>query len=150
MYLQKRAKFSPMTTAIYSHPDCKLHESPARLLAIEDQLIASQIAPWLDYREAPAATEQQLARAHSADAIYRIRENCPAANAERPYFPLDADTSLNPFSLRAALRAAGAAVAATDAVIVRPVITPRTKKRWASAYLIMSRWQLNMPWKCVD
>jgi acetoin utilization deacetylase AcuC-like enzyme len=124
MYLQKRAKFSPMTTAIYSHPDCKLHEmrewhpeSPARLLAIEDQLIASQIAPWLDYREAPAATEQQLARAHSADAIYRIRENCPAANAERPYFPLDADTSLNPFSLRAALRAAGAAVAATDAVI---------------------------------
>jgi hypothetical protein len=39
-----------MTTAIFSHPDCQLHEMgswhpecPARLQAIEDQLISSRI-----------------------------------------------------------------------------------------------------------
>ncbi len=51
-----------MTTAYFSHPDCLLHEmgewhpeSPARLTAIHDQLIASGLAPLLEHREAPVA-----------------------------------------------------------------------------------------------
>ena len=51
-----------MTTGFYSHPDCKRHEMgqwhpecPARLQAIEDQIIASRINDCLDYREAPEA-----------------------------------------------------------------------------------------------
>ncbi len=113
-----------MTTAFYTHADCARHEmgswhpeSPTRLQAIEDQLIASRISNLLDHREAPVAQESDLARVHSLDAIARIRENCPRVDAEDNYFPLDADTTLNPYTWRAALHAAGAAIAATDAVI---------------------------------
>jgi acetoin utilization deacetylase AcuC-like enzyme len=63
---------------------------------------------------------QDIARVHTAAAIARVRDNCPplpAPGTEPAYFPLDGDTSLNPYSWRAALRAAGAAVAATDAVL---------------------------------
>lgn len=113
-----------MTTAYYTHADCKRHEmgawhpeSPERLQAIEDQLIASRISTLLDHRDAPLAQEMDLARVHSADAIYRIRENCPTERSEYQHFPLDADTSLNAHTWQASLRAAGAAIAATDAVI---------------------------------
>jgi acetoin utilization deacetylase AcuC-like enzyme len=113
-----------MTTAFYTHADCARHEmgswhpeSPARLQAIEDQLIASRISNLLEHREAPVARENALNLVHSLDAIARIRENCPSLNADDSYFPLDADTTLNPYTWRAALRAAGAAIAATDAVI---------------------------------
>ncbi|MBC3869707.1 histone deacetylase family protein [Undibacterium oligocarboniphilum] len=113
-----------MTTAYYTHADCKRHEmgawhpeSPERLQAIEDQLIASRISTLLDHRDAPLAQETDLARVHSADAIYRIRENCPTERSEYQHFPLDADTSLNAHTWQASLRAAGAAIAATDAVI---------------------------------
>jgi acetoin utilization deacetylase AcuC-like enzyme len=114
-----------MTTAIYTHADCHRHEMgewhpecPARLQAIEDQLIASRIDTWLDHRDAPAVDVAEIARVHTPEAIARIRDNVPAkVEGEHTYFPLDGDTSLNPYSWQAALRAAGAAVAATDAVI---------------------------------
>lgn len=126
-----------MTTGFYTHLDCKRHEmgswhpeSPARLQAIEDQLIASRIDNCLDHREAPAADLACIARVHTADAIALVRDNAPyseAATAQdniatghsdcRDYYPIDGDTALNSYSWRAALRAAGAAVAATDAVI---------------------------------
>ena len=113
-----------MTTAYYTHDDCKRHEMgswhpecPQRLQAIEDQLIASRIKDLLDCRDAPLASEASLARVHSADAIYRIRENCPSERSEYDHFPLDADTALNAYSWKASLRAAGAAIAATDAVL---------------------------------
>lgn len=113
-----------MTTAFYTHVDCARHEmgswhpeSPARLQAIEDQLIASRISNLLDHREAPVAKETDLARIHSLDSIARIRDNCPDLDAADRYFPLDADTTLNAHTWRAALRASGAAIAATDAVI---------------------------------
>ena len=114
-----------MTTAFYTHPDCKRHEmgawhpeSPARLQAIEDQLIASRIDSLLEYREAPAADITQIARVHSERAIALVRDHVPPVCEQHSgYYPLDGDTSLNAYSWRAALRAAGAAVAATDAVI---------------------------------
>jgi len=110
-----------MTTGFYTHADCKRHEmgewhpeSPARLQAIEDQLIASRIDPFLEHREAPAASLEDVARVHTAAAIGRIRDNLPSPGA---HFSLDGDTFLNAYSWTAALHAAGAAVAATDAVL---------------------------------
>jgi acetoin utilization deacetylase AcuC-like enzyme len=114
-----------MTTAIYTHPDCKRHEMgswhpecPERLQAIEDQLIASRIDSLLEHREAPEADLAEIARVHTPDAISRVRENAPPlTQGHSGYYPLDPDTMLNAYSWKAALRAAGAAVAATDAVI---------------------------------
>jgi acetoin utilization deacetylase AcuC-like enzyme len=110
-----------MTTAIYSHPDCQRHdmgdwhpESPARLQAIADQLIGSHISDLLEYREAPLVAIADLERNHSRNAIAIVRDNVPAPGDT---YPLDGDTSLNAWSWLAAQRAAGAAVAATDAVI---------------------------------
>ncbi|WP_377703761.1 histone deacetylase family protein [Pseudoduganella sp. UC29_71] len=110
-----------MSTAIYSHPDCQRHEmgewhpeSPARLQAIADQLINSHIDDLLEHREAPLADLSDIERNHSRNAIGIVRDNVPDAG---DYYPIDGDTSLNAHSWKAALRAAGAAVAATDAVI---------------------------------
>lgn len=117
-----------MTTAFYSHPDCMLHEmgdwhpeSPARLQAIEDQLIASHINILLDYRTAPQADLTDIARVHSTESIASVRDNLPSKLSSPSesdyYYPIDSDTILNPYSWQAALRAAGAAVSATDAVL---------------------------------
>lgn len=113
-----------MTTAFYTHPDCKLHdmghghpESPSRLQAIEDQLIASRIDQLLDHRSAPLAQEGDLAHVHSAAMIALVREHSLALAGKAGIFPLDPDTSVNAYSWQAALRAAGAALAATDAVM---------------------------------
>ena len=109
-----------MTTAFITHADCLKHdmgahhpERPARLTAIEDQLIASGVGQHLTRYEAPLATDEQLARVHPAEYVQAIREISPRAGTVH----LDPDTAMNPFSLNAALRAAGAAVLATDLVL---------------------------------
>jgi len=111
-----------MSTAIYSHPDCMRHEmgswhpeSPARLQAIDDQLILARVADLVEQRSAPLAEPEQILRNHTPNALALIRDQVPATPGE--YYPLDGDTSLNHYSYQAALRAAGAALAATDAVI---------------------------------
>ncbi len=108
-----------MATAFITHGDCMKHdmgayhpESPARLAAIDDQLIASGIAPYLAHHEAPLATVEQLARVHPNEYIEAIRRARPA----RGIVHLDPDTAMNPSTWDAALRAAGAAVLATDLV----------------------------------
>jgi acetoin utilization deacetylase AcuC-like enzyme len=110
-----------MSTAIYSHPDCLLHEmgawhpeSPARLQAIEDQLILARLDGLIERRLAPLAEQPALLRNHSPEAIALVRDNLPPKGE---YYPIDGDTSLNAHSYQAALRAAGAAMAATDAVL---------------------------------
>lgn len=111
-----------MSTAIFSHPECSRHdmgewhpESPARLQAIEDQLILSRIDGLLERRDAPLAELPAVMRNHSERAVALIRDNVPKAEGE--HYPLDGDTLLCAHSYQAALRAAGAALAATDAVI---------------------------------
>ena len=89
-------------------------ESPARLQAIADQLINAHIDGLLEHRDAPLAELSDIERNHSRNAIGIVRDNVPEAG---DYYPIDGDTSLNAYSWKAALRAAGAAVAATDAVI---------------------------------
>jgi acetoin utilization deacetylase AcuC-like enzyme len=113
-----------MTTAFISHPDCLRHdmgaghpEQPARLAAIEDQLIASGVADHLKRYEAPLATDEQLARVHPLKYVRAIRETAPQSGMVH----LDPDTAMNPHSLNAALRGAGAAVLATDLVMKKTV-----------------------------
>jgi acetoin utilization deacetylase AcuC-like enzyme len=108
-----------MSTAFISHPDCLKHdmgaghpEQPARLTAIDDQLIASGIDAYLARYEAPLATDEQLARVHPLEYVRAVREAAPATGTVH----LDPDTAMNPHSLRAALRAAGAAVLAVDLI----------------------------------
>jgi len=108
-----------MATAFITHGDCMKHdmgtyhpECPARLAAIDDQLIASGVVAYLEHHEAPLATVEQLARVHPEAYIEAIR----AARPSRGIVHLDPDTAMNPSTWDAALRAAGAAVLATDLV----------------------------------
>jgi acetoin utilization deacetylase AcuC-like enzyme len=108
-----------MSTAFITHPDCLKHdmgaghpEQPARLTAIEDQLIASGIDSALLRYKAPLATDEQLARVHPMEYINAIREAAP----ETGRVHLDPDTAMNPFTLSAALHAAGAGVLAVDLI----------------------------------
>lgn len=109
-----------MTTAFISHPDTLLHimdgshpESPARITAIKNALVQNGIYQQLTIYEAPLATDAQLQRVHSAAYIQKIRALSPKAGLVR----LDADTTMGPMSLSAALHASGAAILATDLVM---------------------------------
>ncbi len=113
-----------MPTAFITHPDCLKHEmgrghpeQPARLTAIGDQLIASGIDGHLQRYEAPLATDEQLARVHPIEYVNAIREAAPESGTVH----LDPDTAMNPHTLSAALRAAGAAVKAVDLVFEKKV-----------------------------
>jgi len=88
-------------------------ERPERLTAIEDQLIASRLEPYLTRYEAPLVTDEQLERVHPRDYVRAIRDIAP----EQGTVHLDPDTAMNPHTLQAALRAAGAGVLATDLVL---------------------------------
>ena len=105
-----------MTTALFSHPDAERHITPpghpeqvARHAAVIDALADLD----LDRREAPRADEADILRCHPPRYLERIR----AAIPEEGWRMLDADTHLSPGSLDAALRGAGGAVAAVDAVL---------------------------------
>ncbi|MEI2417355.1 histone deacetylase family protein [Orrella sp. JC864] len=109
-----------METLYLTHPACRLHEMgdwhpecPQRLDAISDQLLASGVMPLLDERQAPAATDTQILRVHDSAYLQDLRAQSPAQG----YRPIDPDTLMNPHSLEAALHAAGAGVAAVDAVL---------------------------------
>lgn len=115
-----------MATALITHPDCGKHEmgsghpeSPARLAAILAAIESSGLAPSLSILEAPEATREQLERVHAAEHVDMIFEAAPSSG----YAYLDPDTSMNPASLSAALRAAGAVVKATDLVMAGEVRT---------------------------
>jgi acetoin utilization deacetylase AcuC-like enzyme len=109
-----------MATAYITHADCLKHEMgahhperPARLASVDDQLISSGVGAHLTRFDAPLATDEQLARVHPLEYVHAIREVAPSHGTVH----LDPDTAMNPFTLQAALRAAGAAVMATDLVL---------------------------------
>ena len=109
-----------MTTLFITHRDCRLHdmgphhpECPARLAAIDDQLIASGLMNHLDHEDAPTATAEQLERVHDSGYLDLIEEAAPAEG----WVQLDPDTAMNPHTLSAALHAAGAGVLAVDRVM---------------------------------
>ncbi|HKT28500.1 histone deacetylase family protein [Dyella sp.] len=104
---------------LYTHAICLQHdpgpghpESPARLRAVLEALDQDRFAT-LDRIEAPRATREQLLRVHSPAHVDRILAITPDADTVR----LDEDTLMSPASAEAGLRAAGALVAAVDAVM---------------------------------
>ena len=116
-------------TGVYTHRDCGKHEMglghpecPQRLEAIEQALRASALGEQLAWSEAPLATLEQLELAHSPFHVQSLRglhdRLCNERLAGGPaHAAVDPDTSINEWTWTAALRAAGAAVAATDAVL---------------------------------
>ena len=108
-----------MTTLLFTHPACLDHdpgrhhpESPARLRAVLDALADPEFAR-LERREAPEAALEDLLRVHSRPHVERLLHAVPKSG----HVGIDADTILSPASGAAALRAAGAVVAAVDAVV---------------------------------
>ncbi len=113
-----------MNTVIYSHAACRGHhmgaghpECPERLDAIHDHLRATGLDVALHFREAPLASAEQLGRAHSAGYVGQIQDLLAQVQNEGQSRAVDPDTIAAPGTLAAALRAAGAAVAATDDVL---------------------------------
>jgi len=90
-----------MRAAFVTHADCLKHEMgashperPARLAAIEDELIASGIGQHLERYDAPLATDEQLARVHPIEYVKAIREVAPREGT----IHLDPDTAMSPRS----------------------------------------------------
>lgn len=107
------------TTLVYSHPVFLDHdtgaghpESPARLRAILALLERPPFAA-LERREAPEAPREAILRIHAARHLERVLGAIPAQG----HAALDPDTIVSPRSGEAALRAAGAVLAAVDAVM---------------------------------
>jgi acetoin utilization deacetylase AcuC-like enzyme len=92
-------------------------ERPARIHAIAEEFVNEGLSNVLHRMPAPRATEEELIRVHPKEYVEAIN----AASPSRGYVQLDPDTSLNPHSVEAAYRAAGAVVAATDAVMSKTV-----------------------------
>jgi len=109
-----------MTTAYISHPDFMKHEMgrhhpecPERIQAIEDQLIQSRLDGHLKRIDPPLATEADITRVHSEDRLAFIKSKAPTSG----YAMIDGDTIMNTATWNVSLRAAGAAIAAVDAVM---------------------------------
>ena len=109
-----------MQTAYITHPDCLRHEMveyhpecPQRLSAIEDQLSAKGLMDFLHYKEAPIASITQLERAHDKKYVEEIYNHSPLEGLRH----VDPDTSMNPFTLEAAQRSAGAGILATNLAV---------------------------------
>jgi acetoin utilization deacetylase AcuC-like enzyme len=113
-----------MTTAFYSHPDCRGHdmgrghpECAQRLDAIDDYLLATGLDVALERIEAPLVDLADVAHAHSSGYVAELRDALQHLASDGSRLALDPDTSANAGTWAAVQRAAGAAVAATDAVI---------------------------------
>ncbi|PZU42566.1 MAG: deacetylase, partial [Acidovorax sp.] len=116
-------------TGYYTHRDCWKHEMgpghpecPARLDAIEDRLLVTGVADALQHCEVPLASLADIELAHDRMHMAALRGLSDRLIEEEaaggpPYVQVDTDTSMNRHTWTAALRAAGAALAATDAVM---------------------------------
>ena len=116
-------------TGYFFHSDCSKHdmgnghpECPQRLAAIDQRLRRYGVADALDWREAPLAPIADLELAHGRMHIASLRGLTEGLREEvlaggPTHAQIDPDTCINVHTWDAALRSAGAAIAATDAVI---------------------------------
>ncbi|WP_374591318.1 histone deacetylase family protein [Aquabacterium sp.] len=122
--------FSPrrhraVTTGYFTHPACLDHdmgdghpECPERLVAIEDMLKESPaLNAKLIRREAPAIDLRRVRLAHEEGYIANLHDFMQQVAASGKTRAIEPDTWVCPGSWSAAVHAAGAAVAATDAVL---------------------------------
>ena len=116
-------------TGYFTHALCRKHEMgdghpecPQRLDAIEDRLLISGVGHALERREAPPAPLGDIELAHGRMFVASLRGLSDGLREEidaggPTHAQIDPDTSINVHTWDAALCAAGAALAATDAVI---------------------------------
>jgi acetoin utilization deacetylase AcuC-like enzyme len=109
-----------MSTAYLTHSLCEEHklgddhpESPQRLEAIQNRLIAGQLMDFLRWREANEVTIEQLNATHDPDYVASIFAKSP----EEGHIELDQETLMMPNTLDAALRASGAVAQAVDMIM---------------------------------
>ena len=109
-----------MNTAYISHPSCLAHdmghhhpECPQRVAVIADRLLGSGLLDYMVPHEAPAVTQEQVLRAHTAQHWDQLQSMSPREGL----VAVDPDTYMSPHTLEAALHSAGAAVLATDLVM---------------------------------
>ena len=109
-----------MAITLFSHANCYRHlagddhpEQPARLSAINDQLIRSGMEFIVQQRDATPASKAQVYRAHSNLYVDEIYAKAPSDG----HIWLDPDTQMMQHSLDAALHAAGAGINAVDLVL---------------------------------
>ncbi len=119
-----KVKPATLGCAYITHPSCLKHhmgehhpERPERMHAIENQLKASGLLAMLTHYQATKASTPQLARVHTEAYIEQIFSQSPTSGM----VSLDGDTAMNPYSLEAALYAAGAAVMGVDLVMTGKV-----------------------------
>jgi acetoin utilization deacetylase AcuC-like enzyme len=112
-----------VSVLFYTHPVAMQHdagpghpESPLRIKAILKAVDEASIAG-LERLEAPLATLEQVQRVHPERYTSRMLSSVPTQG----YVRVDSDTVLCPHTGEAALRAAGGACAAVDAVMAGPV-----------------------------
>ena len=113
-----------MATGYFTHASCRRHdmgpghpECPQRLAAIDEHLRAEGLDAVLMHFESPRVTASQLNRAHDEHHVASLLDSLERLHISGDHRAVDPDTIAGPGTLDAALRAAGAAVAATDAVI---------------------------------
>lgn len=110
-----------MPTLLFTHPACLEHDTGdyhpecADRLRVVLQALEGEEFMMLHREAAPKATTEQLLRAHTTDHLDFIHDNLPTTPGEQAH--LDPDTVVVVGSWEAALRSAGAAVAAVDAVL---------------------------------
>ena len=111
-----------MSLAYIGHQDCHDHrmgihhpESPERLHAIGDRLIASGIEILITHYDAPTVTLEQLTRVHDPAYVRMIEEAAP--RYENSPVWIDGDTAMSGGTLQAARRSAGASILAVDLVM---------------------------------
>ncbi|MGB7290518.1 MAG: histone deacetylase family protein [Candidatus Macondimonas sp.] len=109
-----------MTTAFLAHPVFLQHdmgshhpERPARLEAIHQLLRERSLLSRVQAHEAPRIERAALLRVHHPAYLDRLAALAP----HEGFAFIDPDTAMNPHTLEAAERAAGAAVLATDLVL---------------------------------
>ena len=114
-----------MQTAYITDPACRKHEmmaghpeAPGRLDAIQDRLLISGVLDAIAVIDhAPCATREDLLAVHTAEHIDSMMARLPSEG----YVAFDADTMANRYTGEAVLRAAGAAVQATEMVLAGEV-----------------------------
>jgi acetoin utilization deacetylase AcuC-like enzyme len=109
-----------MATSYITHADCLKHEMgaghpecPERLTAVNEHMKTSGLLDQLRVLEAPLANPDDLKRVHRPEYVDLIFENAPTDG----YVQLDPDTAMNPHTLDAARRAAGAGVMAVEEIM---------------------------------
>jgi len=109
-----------MIATFITHPDCLMHtmpaghpECPARIEAINNQLLSSGLDCLVYHRDAIEATDEQILLVHTPAYLEQIKQSLPAQGI----FQLGDELFLSSDTLVAARHAAGAAVQAVDMVM---------------------------------